>query len=275
LQGVDSGIKFLIKGLFVLLRIKIHRNQSGTREPLRFDGADLACQQCHDKIAPEAKFCPQCHAVILRRYCPGCKKLVPDHAPNCPYCGTSATQKSKERILLDSTNATPLILGLSFVALLSLWLYQKPERETPSSRIRGPDKVITPSSPISSHQQSIQASEQKISTSELEKSSQISAAKNVQKGARLNLKGHKLIKLGRYREAVPLLHQAIDTFPEDTRTIDYVYAQYNLAHSLRKIGKSDEAIPYLERCVAYDRQNRMFQRELQAARRDLAIRNNY
>jgi RNA polymerase subunit RPABC4/transcription elongation factor Spt4 len=117
LQGVDSGIKFLIKGLFVLLRIKIHRNQSGTREPLRFDGADLACQQCHGKIAPEAKFCPQCHAVILRRYCPGCKKLVPDHAPNCPYCGTSATQKSKQRILLDSTNATPLILVLSFAAL--------------------------------------------------------------------------------------------------------------------------------------------------------------
>jgi tetratricopeptide (TPR) repeat protein len=168
----------------------------------------------------------------------------------------------------------PGILVLSFGALLFLWLNQKPQQETSSSRIREPDKVAAPAPAVASPQQPVRTAEKKTTTPDLQKSVQISEDKNIQKGAVLNLKGHKLIKQGRYKEAVPLLYKAVETFPEDTKTIDYVFAQYNLAHSLRKIGKSDEAIPYLERCVAYDRHNPMFQHELQAARRDLS-RDNY
>jgi hypothetical protein len=69
---------------------------------------------------------------------------------------------------------------------------------------------------------------------------------------------------------VSTLHQAIETFPDNAENIEYVFAQYNLAHSLRKIGKSEEAIPYLKRCIAYDSHNVMFQKELQAAQRDLS-----
>jgi len=98
----------------------------------------------------------------------------------------------------------------------------------------------------------------------------VKTAKNVEEGARLNLQGHALIQQGRYQEAVSTLHQAVETFPDNTEDIEYVFAQYNLAHSLRKIGKSEEAIPYLKRCIAYDRHNQMFQKELQAAQRDLS-----
>jgi tetratricopeptide (TPR) repeat protein len=98
----------------------------------------------------------------------------------------------------------------------------------------------------------------------------VEVANKVEEGARLNLQGHSLIKQGRYQEAVSTLHQAIDTFPENSGNIEYVFAQYNLAHSLRKIGKSEEAIPYLKRCIAYDSHNVMFQKELQAAQRDLS-----
>jgi tetratricopeptide (TPR) repeat protein/RNA polymerase subunit RPABC4/transcription elongation factor Spt4 len=241
---------------------------------LRFHGGDLVCQQCHGRIAPDEQFCAQCHAVILRRYCPGCRKLVPEHARICPYCGTKATEKSKRPVLIDRIEAVPTILVLFFVALLLLLVDQKRGQETPSDRMDDHGKVATAPPSGSSHQQAIQTAEEKIITSGLQKSAQNIAAKNVKKGAILNLKGHTLIKQGRYREAVPLLYKAIETFPEDTRTIDYVFAQYNLGHSLRKIGKSDEAIPYLERCVVYDRQNRMFQRELQAARRDLTRKDN-
>lgn len=149
----------------------------------------------------------------------------------------------------------------------------------PLRQIADNGKVLPtpPSNPspqqASSPQQAIPAAEEKKNSSVLQESSPISAAKDIQKGAQLNLKGHSLIKRGRYREAVPVLYKAIETFPEDTKTIDYVFAQYNLGHSLRKIGKSDQAIPYLERCVVYDRRNQMFQRELKAARRDL-LRDN-
>jgi tetratricopeptide (TPR) repeat protein len=94
-------------------------------------------------------------------------------------------------------------------------------------------------------------------------------------GVRLNLKGHSLIQQGRYHEAVSLLYQAIKSFPEDSNMMEYFFAQYNLGHSLRRIGKSEEAIPYLERCVAYDRHNQKFIRELEAARRDLQRKENY
>ena len=168
---------------------------------------------------------------------------------------------------------TPVLLGFSLVAVLFLWLFHKPQREPPSVQMADQPKVVSPSTSVSSQPPLAQPAEKKIDLSNKQKPEQVAEAK-IEKVASLNLKGHKLIKQGRYREAVPVLNQAVETVPENTTAIDYVFAQYNLAHSLRKLGRSDEAIPYLERCLAYDRHNVMFQRELQAARRDLA-RDNY
>jgi tetratricopeptide (TPR) repeat protein len=93
-------------------------------------------------------------------------------------------------------------------------------------------------------------------------------------GVQLNLKGHSLIKQGRYQEAITFLQRAVNSFPQGSTKIDYFFAQYNLGHSLRRVGKSKEAIPYLERCVAYDRNNQMFVQELEAARRDISRKQN-
>lgn len=250
----------------MLLRIKVQKGLFRSDRASRSHNIDVVCQECHGRIPPDEKFCPYCHVVILRRYCPGCRKLVPDHILICPYCGSSAGDKPKARILQYPMNVAAMILVLFIVTLYFLWPDQKS------------DQVKSPRSAADHRKVSISSTQPKQVnkiTSKPQESATINVSKNVEKGARLNLEGHALIKQGRYREAVSLLNQAVETFPEDTNIIDYVFAQYNLAHSLRKIGKSEEAIPYLQRCIAYDSQNQMFQRELQAARRDVTRNENY
>jgi len=222
----------------------------------------VLCRECHGRIQPEDKFCAHCDAVILRRYCPGCNKLVPDHALMCPYCGASAGEKAKAGILQYPNNLALMILILFTVSLYYLWPDQKSNQVKSS-----PKKVEAPKVaqvPVAINE--VKASAPAV----VKKPPVVKAAKNVEEGARLNLQGHALIQQGRYQEAVSTLHQAVETFPDNTEDIEYVFAQYNLAHSLRKIGKSEEAIPYLKRCIAYDRHNQMFQKELQAAQRDLS-----
>jgi tetratricopeptide (TPR) repeat protein len=232
------------------------------RQTLATQNIAVLCRECHGQIQPDDKFCAHCDAVILRRYCPGCNKLVPDHALMCPYCGASAGEKSKTGILQYPNNLALIILILFAASLYYLWPDQKSNQVKSS-----PQKVEAPK--VAELPNAI--NETKASAPTVVKKPAVpKAAKNVEEGARLNLEGHALIQQGRYKEAVSTLHQAVETFPDNTENIQYVFAQYNLAHSLRKIGKSDEAIPYLKRCIAYDSHNMMFQKELQAAQRDLS-----
>ena len=46
----------------------------------------IACKKCSGQIAPGDLICPACHILIIRRYCPDCGKLIPEHADPCPYC---------------------------------------------------------------------------------------------------------------------------------------------------------------------------------------------
>lgn len=232
------------------------------RQTLSVQNIAVLCRECHGQIQPEDKFCAHCDAVILRRYCPGCNKLVPDHALMCPYCGASAGERAKSGILQYPNNLALIILILFVSSLYYLWPNQKSNQVKSS-----PQKVETPkAAPLPVAKNEAKASAPAV----VKKSPVVKVAKNVEEGARLNLQGHALIQQGRYQEAVSTLHQAIETFPDNAENIEYVFAQYNLAHSLRKIGKSEEAIPYLKRCIAYDSHNVMFQKELQAAQRDLS-----
>ena len=232
------------------------------RQTLPTENIAVLCRECHGRIQPEDKFCAHCDAVILRRYCPGCNKLVPDHALMCPYCGASAGEKAKAGILQYPNNLALMILILFTVSLYYLWPDQKSNQvKSLAKKVEAPKVAQVP----------VAINEVKASApAVVKKPPVVKAAKNVEEGARLNLQGHALIQQGRYQEAVSTLHQAVETFPDNTEDIEYVFAQYNLAHSLRKIGKSEEAIPYLKRCIAYDRHNQMFQKELQAAQRDLS-----
>jgi Flp pilus assembly protein TadD len=94
---------------------------------------------------------------------------------------------------------------------------------------------------------------------------------NPAEGSRLNLVGHKLLKQGRYDDAINVLRRAVRSFPENSQDPSYIFAMYNLGHSLRRTGKVNEAIPLLMQCVQMDSRNPMFHDELQAARR--AVRN--
>jgi tetratricopeptide (TPR) repeat protein len=71
---------------------------------------------------------------------------------------------------------------------------------------------------------------------------------------------------GRYDEAIPILQQAVDSFPEGSTDLTYAFALYNLGRSLRLAGRPDEAIPILERRLEIPNQTSTVQNELDAAR---------
>ena len=91
---------------------------------------------------------------------------------------------------------------------------------------------------------------------------------NPAQGAALNDQGFVLMNAGRYEEAVPILQQAVDSFPPGTDDINYAYALFNLGKSLRLAGRPEEAIPILERRLEIPNQTDVVQRELDAARQD-------
>ena len=71
---------------------------------------------------------------------------------------------------------------------------------------------------------------------------------------------------GDYDGAVPILQEAVDSFPPGTDDINYAYALFNLGKSLRLAGRPDEAIPILEQRLEYPNQTETVQRELDLAR---------
>jgi Flp pilus assembly protein TadD len=87
-------------------------------------------------------------------------------------------------------------------------------------------------------------------------------------GARLNETGFALINEGRPAEAVPILRQAVESFPEGTADLNYAYALYNLGHALRVSGDPEEAITVLERRLQIPNQRSTVAAELARARAD-------
>ena len=73
---------------------------------------------------------------------------------------------------------------------------------------------------------------------------------------------------GDYAGAVPILQEAVASWPEDSRDINYAYALFNLGKSLNRSGNPDEAIPYLEKRLTWSDQRETVQAELDLARRN-------
>jgi eukaryotic-like serine/threonine-protein kinase len=86
------------------------------------------------------------------------------------------------------------------------------------------------------------------------------------RGASLNDQGFALMRGGDYAGAVPVLQQAVASFPQDSQDIHYAYALYNLGKSLNRSGRPDEAIPYLEKRLTWPDQRDTVQSELDDAR---------
>ena len=72
---------------------------------------------------------------------------------------------------------------------------------------------------------------------------------------------------GRYDEAIPLLEQAVASYPSGTSDLGYAYALFNLGRALRLAGRPAEAVPILERRLAIPNQRGTVKRELALARR--------
>jgi hypothetical protein len=85
-------------------------------------------------------------------------------------------------------------------------------------------------------------------------------------GASLNEQGYALIQAGEYDAAVPVLEEAVASYPEGSEDIDYAYALFNLGNALRLSGHPEEAIPILEQRLGIPNQTSTVEQELDAAR---------
>ncbi|MGN6663341.1 MAG: protein kinase domain-containing protein [Solirubrobacterales bacterium] len=87
-----------------------------------------------------------------------------------------------------------------------------------------------------------------------------------ERGSALNEQGYALIQAGEYEAAVPVLEEAVRSFPEGTEDLDYAYALFNLGDALRRSGRPEDAIPVLEQRLRIPNQTETVRRELEAAR---------
>ncbi len=86
------------------------------------------------------------------------------------------------------------------------------------------------------------------------------------RGFELNAQGYDLLQAGDAAGAVPILEQAVASYPTDSDDINYAYALYNLGVALRESGRPEEAIPYLEQRLAWSDQRATVKAELEAAK---------
>lgn len=84
-------------------------------------------------------------------------------------------------------------------------------------------------------------------------------------GASLNEEGFGLIQAGEYEAAVPVLEEAVASFPEGSEDLDYAYALFNLGSALRLSGRPEEAVPILQRRLEIPNQESAVREELEAA----------
>ena len=85
-------------------------------------------------------------------------------------------------------------------------------------------------------------------------------------GSALNEEGFALIQAGEPEAAVPVLEEAVESFPSGSEDLEYAYALFNLGNALRLSGRPEEAIPVLERRLAIPNQTGVVEEELELAR---------
>jgi serine/threonine-protein kinase len=103
-------------------------------------------------------------------------------------------------------------------------------------------------------------------TSEFESEPPPAAAGSSESGAALNEQGYAMIQAGEYEAAVPVLEEAVASYPEGSEDLGYAYALFNLGNALRLSGRPEEAIPILEQRLQIPNQTSTVEGELEAAR---------
>jgi tetratricopeptide (TPR) repeat protein len=77
-----------------------------------------------------------------------------------------------------------------------------------------------------------------------------------------------MLQSGDAEGAVPVLQEAVGSFPEGTDDLNYAYALFNLGQALREAGRSEEAIPILERRLRIPNQRGVVRKALEDAREE-------
>src|SRR4051794_31608380 len=114
--------------------------------------------------------------------------------------------------------------------------------------------------------ESSQASEEPEVVESPETAAPETSAAGSEGGAALNEQGYALIQAGEYEAAVPVLEEAVASYPEGSEDLDYAYALFNLGDALRLSGRPEEAIPVLEQRLQIPNQTSTVEEELEAAR---------
>jgi tetratricopeptide (TPR) repeat protein len=198
---------------------------------------------------------------IVRRYCPGCRKLVPEHVQVCPYCGTPADARPSRRFSHPTALAVAAVMGVSLALAIAYPGLVRAIKGMAISLISStPKAVVQPSSDMA----------RGFPTAAMMGSrtvAQVEAPAPVDpyRGAELNMQAHSLMKQGQFAEAIPILKQALEAFGPDSAHPSYQYTLYNMGRALRRSGNSAEAIPYLERCLKLDAVRDMARTELELA----------
>jgi tetratricopeptide repeat protein len=108
----------------------------------------------------------------------------------------------------------------------------------------------------------------------LQRAIDLKSQQRVLKARSLNHKGYSLIKNGHPSDAIPLLEQAVRSFPARTDDLNYAYALFNLAVAYRMAGKPERAIPLLEERIKINDQRDVVARELVSAKREAGLAEN-
>jgi RNA polymerase subunit RPABC4/transcription elongation factor Spt4 len=104
-------------------------------EEKQYDEPGLICRTCKHQIAAEEIWCSNCKAPIIRRYCPGCKNLIPENAARCPYCSSEKVGHFRYIRHLEQFIATTVVIGV-LIFLFGIYLPKRPTSEvslTPKS----------------------------------------------------------------------------------------------------------------------------------------------
>jgi hypothetical protein len=186
-----------------------------------------------------------------------------------PRAGSPAARP--ERARHGGPNVTAIVLALIFIALAAATVVGAVLSGGDDSSPKAAQEQAQPAEP----KQSKKADKPKKAEKPKKKKEKAAAAPapapaptaaDPARGAQLNDEGFALMNQGNYAAAIPVLQEAVNSFPEDTTDVTYAYALFNLGRSLRLAGRPDEAIQILERRLQIPNQTETVQQELDLAR---------
>jgi hypothetical protein len=117
--------------------IPLRKQETG----MEVDGS--ICLQCGGAIGPEDIKCSNCQALIARRYCSHCSRLIPDHSSVCPLCGKnvqehfSYSKVRRTKILIGTATAAAVV----FLIIVFIWQQSFSQPNTSGEDVKGSKQV--------------------------------------------------------------------------------------------------------------------------------------